>query len=110
MPKRLKSVDGKIGWNLFKLRKAAGVSQQKLGEACGVSYQQIAKYEAGVTRISMSTALMICDRLGIPVSYLLDGVSGQDTIPTERNCMMVKLESLTDEQFKIISGFIEEMT
>ena len=47
-------VDVLVGENLRKLRKAKGLSQSKLSERCGVSFQQIQKYERGVNRVSAS--------------------------------------------------------
>ena len=47
-------IDARIGRRLRELRSEERVSQSALGEALGVSFQQIQKYEAGTDRISAS--------------------------------------------------------
>lgn len=53
--------EGHIGWRLHELRNQRGVSQAWLAEALGVSVQQIAKYESGQDRVSLSRAFQIAD-------------------------------------------------
>lgn len=48
-------------------RKARGISQMKLAEMVGVSYQQIQKYEKGMSRISVDRLQQISRALGVPV-------------------------------------------
>ena len=48
-------IDVEVGARLRLLRKAAGLAQYALGEALGVTYQQIQKYETGENRLAAST-------------------------------------------------------
>ena len=55
-------IDVEVGARLRLLRKAAGLAQYALGEALGVTYQQIQKYESGkgrmfATRLALARAL-----------------------------------------------------
>ncbi|MBZ9602955.1 helix-turn-helix domain-containing protein [Phyllobacterium chamaecytisi] len=52
-----------IGQRLRELRLLAGMTQQGLGTAIGVSYVQIQKYENGENRIAVSTLIFICQAL-----------------------------------------------
>ena len=61
---RASDEDRIIGNNLRRLRKLRGMSQQKLGEIIGMSYQQIQKYELGYNRIAALTLLRISEALG----------------------------------------------
>ncbi len=64
--------DGKaLGLKLRKLREQAGLSQTGLGEKLGVSYQQIQKYERGVSRLSVEALLRLARALDQPVGALL---------------------------------------
>ena len=45
-----------IGEKIRSMRKAAAMSQQKLGDEIGVSYQQIQKYEKGASSLSVPPA------------------------------------------------------
>ncbi|MEK7267102.1 MAG: helix-turn-helix domain-containing protein [Nitrospirota bacterium] len=60
--------------NLIRIvRKAAGLSQMELAERVGISYQQIQKYEKGVSEISVSRLSQIAHALNIPLSrFVLD--------------------------------------
>ena len=53
-------------------RKTLGISQEALAEQCGVSFQQIQKYENGTNRISFSRLLQIARALRCRVVDLMD--------------------------------------
>ncbi len=62
-----------IGSLIRIVRKAAGLSQMELAERVGISYQQIQKYEKGVSEISVSRLSQIAHALNIPLSrFVLD--------------------------------------
>ncbi|MBA3070762.1 MAG: helix-turn-helix transcriptional regulator [Nitrospirae bacterium] len=62
-----------IGSLIRIVRKAAGLSQMKLAEKVGISYQQIQKYEKGVSEISVLRLSQIAHALNIPLSrFVLD--------------------------------------
>jgi transcriptional regulator with XRE-family HTH domain len=66
MIKRTKSVtdvDRAIGQRVRQLRMQLGMSQQALGEECGISFQQIQKYEKGANRVSVARMLEFCEHL-----------------------------------------------
>ena len=83
-------LDQALGLAIRLRRHARGLSQSGLGEAIGVSFQQIQKYERGANRVSFSTMMRICEALDCHVSDLvaeveqLDGAGkrgkGQDTL------------------------------
>ncbi len=50
-----------------------GISQEKLGEALGLTFQQIQKYEKGTNRISASRLQNIAKILGVQVSFFFEG-------------------------------------
>jgi transcriptional regulator with XRE-family HTH domain len=51
-----------------------GMSQEKLGELLGLTFQQVQKYEKGANRIGASRLYEISHILGVPVSYFFDDV------------------------------------
>ncbi|MDR6285105.1 transcriptional regulator with XRE-family HTH domain [Methylopila jiangsuensis] len=55
------------------------MSQEKLGEALGITFQQIQKYEKGANRIGASRMQQISNVLGVPVSYFFDDAPGAET-------------------------------
>jgi transcriptional regulator with XRE-family HTH domain len=66
-------VDVSAGNALRVWRKARGYSQTQLGDALGISFQQVQKYERGANRISLSTAHRACKFLGIDIPRLFEG-------------------------------------
>jgi transcriptional regulator with XRE-family HTH domain len=64
-------LDQALGLAIRLRRHAKGLSQSALGEAIGVSFQQVQKYERGSNRVSFSTMVRICEALGCHVSDLV---------------------------------------
>ena len=71
-------LDQALGLAIRLRRHARGMSQSTLGEAIGVSFQQIQKYERGANRVSFSTMVRICEALGCHVSDLVAEVEQLD--------------------------------
>lgn len=78
--KRSNPIDGYVGGRVRLKRLQIGMSQQKLGEALGVTFQQIQKYEKGVNRIGAGRLLEMADILGVPVGYFFEGAADFDKI------------------------------
>ncbi len=57
------------------------LTQTELGEAVGVSFQQIQKYENGTNRISGSRLWQIAEHLNRPISFFFEGIDGGKSIP-----------------------------
>ena len=56
------------------------MSQEKLGEALGITFQQIQKYEKGVNRISASRLQQISQTLKVPPSFFFQDTAGKGGI------------------------------
>lgn len=57
-------LDLQLGADMRHIRKGAGFTQDALGKALGLSFQQIQKYEKGTNRISVSRLVRMCIVLG----------------------------------------------
>lgn len=68
------SRDKIFGMRLRQRRTFLGYSQQMLGDAVGMTFQQIQKYEHGTNKISASRLIDFSRVLGVPVSYFFAGV------------------------------------
>lgn len=66
-------VDKYVGSRVRMRRIMLGMSQEKLGEALGLTFQQIQKYEKGTNRVGASRLQQISEVLKVPVSFLFDG-------------------------------------
>jgi transcriptional regulator with XRE-family HTH domain len=65
-------VDRFVGERIRLYRSMVGVSQQKLAEKLGVTFQQLQKYERGENRIGAGRLMVVATTLGIPITFLLD--------------------------------------
>ena len=74
-------IDRHVGSRVRMRRMLAGVSQEKLGDALGLTFQQVQKYEKGSNRISASRLQQIAKMLDVPVSFFFDGAPTGD-MPT----------------------------
>ncbi|PDT03879.1 helix-turn-helix domain-containing protein [Rhizobium chutanense] len=68
-------VDIIVGRNVRQFRALRRVSQLELGEALGLTFQQIQKYEKGANRVSASKLHQIAVFLDVEISALFEGVS-----------------------------------
>ena len=63
------AIDKQVGSQVRSRRLALGMSQSKLADAVGLTFQQIQKYEKGANRISASRLQQFSNILGVPVPY-----------------------------------------
>ena len=71
-------VDKHVGSRVRMRRMLVGMSQEKLGEALDVTFQQIQKYEKGTNRIGASRLHQIATTLGVPIAFLYEGAPELD--------------------------------
>ncbi len=69
-------IDVHVGSRVRLRRMMLGMSQEKLGESLGITFQQIQKYEKGTNRIGASRLQHIARVLTMPVSYFFEGAPG----------------------------------
>ena len=65
-------VDVHVGARLRQRRTLLGMTQTKVGESIGVSFQQMQKYENGMNRISASRLFVLSRVFDVPVEYFFD--------------------------------------
>jgi transcriptional regulator with XRE-family HTH domain len=70
--------DNHAGKKLRMRRKMLGMSQTKLADALGLTFQQVQKYEKGANRMGASRLQQISRILQVPVEFFFDGVSHQE--------------------------------
>lgn len=75
-------IDRHVGSRVRMRRMLIGMSQEKLGEALGLTFQQVQKYEKGTNRIGASRLQQIGAVLGVPVEFFFDGAP-QGTVPDQ---------------------------
>jgi transcriptional regulator with XRE-family HTH domain len=68
-PRTKTDVDATIGVRVRTRRVERQMSQDVLGKALGISFQQVQKYEKGANRITMSRLQKIAELLDVPITY-----------------------------------------
>jgi transcriptional regulator with XRE-family HTH domain len=69
-------IDVHVGSRVRLRRMMLGMSQEKLGESLGITFQQIQKYEKGTNRVGASRLQHIATVLKVPVSFFFEDAPG----------------------------------
>ena len=70
-----------IGARLRHRRRLLGLTQGAVGRGCGVSFQQIQKYENAVVSISAGMLWKLTQALNVDMSYIFEGIGERRTEP-----------------------------
>lgn len=74
MPRTPDPIDVHVGARIRTARYAMNAKQDQLGEAIGVSFQMVQRYERGFNRISASAIYRACHFLEVTPGWLFDGM------------------------------------
>jgi len=74
--KQANPIDAHVGHRVRLRRMLIGMSQERLGDLLGLTFQQVQKYEKGVNRIGAGRLFEVASILGVPVSYFYEDVAG----------------------------------
>lgn len=74
-------VDRHVGNRVRVRRLLVGMSQERLGELLGITFQQVQKYEKGSNRVSASRLFQISRVLNVPIQYFYDELKTEDDAP-----------------------------
>lgn len=69
-------IDVHVGGRIRLRRTLRGMSQERLGEALGLTFQQIQKYERGMNRVGASRLYDLSRVLDVPISFFYDDMPG----------------------------------
>jgi transcriptional regulator with XRE-family HTH domain len=76
--KKPNPIDIHVGSRVRLRRTMLGMSQEKLGEALGITFQQIQKYEKGTNRVGASRLQNISNILNVPVAFFFEDAPGEN--------------------------------
>ena len=72
---RSSPIDTHVGARIRLRRTLLGMSQERLGEALGLTFQQVQKYERGANRVGASRLFDLSRVLDVPISFFFDDMS-----------------------------------
>jgi transcriptional regulator with XRE-family HTH domain len=75
-PKTSDPVDKHVGSRVRMRRMLLGMSQSTVAKACGITFQQVQKYESGTNRIGSSRMLQIAEALQVSPEFFFEGLPG----------------------------------
>jgi len=76
--KKANPIDMHVGSRIRLRRNIVGMSQEKLGDSLGITFQQVQKYEKGTNRVGASRLQAIASILSVPVSFFFDDAPGSE--------------------------------
>ena len=103
-------VDRLVGDRIRRRRILMGLTQDQLGEALGISYQQVQKYETGANRVSAGRLYLIASRLEVSPGWFFDPIksyassSDFDDLGSSRQLMdfVRSFSKIEDERLKAV--------
>lgn len=91
-------IDVHVGHRIRQRRTLLGLSQEKLGDAIGLTFQQVQKYERGANRVSSSRLFDLSRILDVPISFFFEDMTGDTQRKSPAKLMNVsELESVEYE-------------
>jgi transcriptional regulator with XRE-family HTH domain len=108
LPKKQASpIDAQVGNRVRLRRMLIGMSQERLGELLGLTFQQIQKYEKGVNRIGAGRLYQVGQILGVPISYFYEGMIDESSHSKNASSMPPVMEFLSSgEGLQLTLGFM----
>jgi DNA-binding XRE family transcriptional regulator len=88
-------IDRHVGGRVRMRRVMRGMSQEKLGEALGLTFQQVQKYEKGTNRIGASRLQQISRTLDVPPAFFFEGAPSFEAIANSQPGQMGIAEDST---------------
>ncbi|WP_273718760.1 MULTISPECIES: helix-turn-helix transcriptional regulator [Bartonella] len=111
------NIDLLVGKRIRLRRKRLKMSQTTLGDALGVSFQQVQKYENGLNRVSAGRLMEISDILNVPVSFFYADIATEQHAPyphdeaisnTEEYLLLKRFRTLTSIKQRAILQLLSE--
>ena len=97
-------IDRHIGNRVRTRRITIGMSQEKLGDALGLTFQQVQKYEKGTNRIGASRLLQIAHVLDVSIEFFFEGLPDARTGVSGDSAMAEFL--MIPESDRLVRGFL----
>ncbi|WP_375618008.1 helix-turn-helix domain-containing protein [Bartonella sp. AC134YNZD] len=98
-------IDILIGKRIRHRRISIGLSQKALGSHLGVSFQQIQKYEKGLSRVSVGYLLKIAQKLDIPISFFYADIATKEDLPTKETLLHHDQYTYSEKEHTLLKNF-----
>lgn len=110
------AMDAHVGERIRTRRILLGLSQAKLGEILGLTFQQVQKYEHGRNRITAGMLHQVSQALEVPISFFFDDFMVETSKPQNEQQLtqaearfLVSLRKLPEELFIEVRRFVDSL-
>ena len=76
--KQPNATDVHVGSRIKLRRRILGISQERLGESLGVTFQRVQKYERGTNRVGASRLQLLATVLNVPIAFFFEDAPGSE--------------------------------
>jgi transcriptional regulator with XRE-family HTH domain len=104
--KILNAIDKHVGSRLRMRRMMLDMSQEELGQAFGLTFQQVQKYEKGTNRMGASRLQHAAHILEVPVPFFFEGAPGQAVDGTAPSPSYVNEFVSSEDGLRLIKAFM----
>lgn len=101
-------IDRIVGENIYRQRRRLKLTQERLGELLGLTFQQVQKYEKGVNRVSAGRLYEIANVLEVPVGFFFEGAGAppfREAPGLAEDTEEPQIAILSDEVLQLIDAF-----
>lgn len=101
-------IDRIVGENIYRQRRRLKLTQERLGELLGLTFQQVQKYEKGVNRVSAGRLYEIANVLEVPVGFFFEGAGAppfREAPGLAEDTEGPQIAVLSDEVLQLIDAF-----
>ena len=115
-PEFIRQLDVHIGQRIRLRRGLVGLTQDKLAQALGLTFQQVQKYEKGANRVSASTLYHLAEILNVPVTFFYDdfgqlpGTDDVAQISTGESRFLGKVRGANPDVTKAIYALVDVLS
>ena len=78
--RRSTPVDAYVGRRIKQRREDMKMSQERLADMMGISFQQVQKYERGLNRVGASRLFQLCGIMGVESTFFFDGLAPEPVL------------------------------
>ena len=99
-------VDQHVGARIRALRIMRGLSQEKLADRSGITFQQVQKYEKGTNRVSPSRLVEFAETLQVDPSYFFEGAPALESTTDDPLSETIRGFASSREGIQLASAFL----
>jgi transcriptional regulator with XRE-family HTH domain len=104
-----RAINAHVAKRIKFLRKINGVTQTELGAVIGMTFQQMAKYERGISKVAPDKLWKLAEYFGVTITYFFEGID-RDAMPCQDTQAPSAAGSLGNRRLRLeLAGAVQEI-